>query len=155
NINPAYRANELAYVLEQSGARMLISASDYRATVEEVGAELQVVYLGTPGWDELIAGGEEISLRERMAALSCDDAINIQYTSGTTGFPKGATLSHRNILNNGFFAGQTLGYAPADRICVPLPLYHCFGMVLGSLAAVTHGACLVLPSARFDAGATL
>jgi fatty-acyl-CoA synthase len=155
NINPAYRANELAYVLGQSGARLLISASDYRATVEEVGAELQVVYLGTPGWDELIAGGEGISLRERMAELSCEDPINIQYTSGTTGFPKGATLSHRNILNNGFLAGEELGYTEADRICVPLPLYHCFGMVLGSLAAVTHGACLVLPSSRFDAGATL
>ncbi len=155
NINPAYRANELAYVLGQSGARMLISASDYRATVEEVGADQRVVYLGTPGWDALIAGGEGLSLRERMAGLSCDDPINIQYTSGTTGFPKGATLSHRNILNNGFFAGETLGYTPADRICVPVPLYHCFGMVLGSLAAVTHGACLVLPSARFDAGATL
>jgi fatty-acyl-CoA synthase len=151
NINPAYRANELAYVLGQSGARMLISAT-------EAPAEQRVVHLGTPDWDELIAGGESVpprALRERMSELSCEDAINIQYTSGTTGFPKGATLSHRNILNNAFFAGETLGYTPADRVCVPVPLYHCFGMVLGSLAAVTHGACLVLPSARFEAGATL
>jgi fatty-acyl-CoA synthase len=163
NVNPAYRAHELAFALGQSGVRLLISAtafktSDYRAILEEVRAEQRVVYIGTPGWDELIAGGAAVSddaLRRRAAALSCDDAINIQYTSGTTGNPKGATLSHRNILNNAFFSGQMLGYTPADRICVPVPLYHCFGMVLGSLAAVTHGACLVLPSPSFDAGATL
>jgi fatty-acyl-CoA synthase len=151
NINPAYRANELAYVLGQSGARMLISAT-------QAPAEQRVVHLGTPDWDELIAGGESVSphaLRERMSRLSCEDPINIQCTSGTTGFPKGATLSHRNILNNGFFVAEALGYSADDRVCVPVPLYHCFGMVLGSLAAVTHGACLVLPSARFDAGATL
>jgi fatty-acyl-CoA synthase len=160
NINPAYRSHELAYVLGQSGVRLLISAtafktSDYRAMVEEVRPELRVVYIGTPGWDALIAGGEGISLRERMSGLSSDDPINIQYTSGTTGFPKGATLSHRNILNNGFFVAEALGYSEDDRVCVPVPLYHCFGMVMGSLAAVAHGACLVLPSPGFDPRATL
>jgi fatty-acyl-CoA synthase len=97
----------------------------------------------------------EAALREREAALDFDDPINIQYTSGTTGFPKGATLSHHNILNNGFFIGETLGYTPADRVCLPVPFYHCFGMVLGNLAAVTHGACIVIPSEGFDARATL
>jgi fatty-acyl-CoA synthase len=163
NINPAYRANELAYVLGQSGARMLISAtafktSDYRAMIEEVRGSQRVVYIGTPDWDELIAGGESVpprALRERMSELSCEDPINIQYTSGTTGFPKGATLSHRNILNNGFFVAEALGYSADDRVCIPVPLYHCFGMVMGSLAAVTHGACLVMPSPGFDPGATL
>jgi fatty-acyl-CoA synthase len=167
NINPAYRVAELEYALRQSGVRLLISAtdfktSDYRAMVSEVRGSLpsleRAVYIGTPGWDELIAGGETVpafALRSRMAGLSCEDAINIQYTSGTTGFPKGATLSHRNILNNGYLSGGVLGYTEADRVCVPVPLYHCFGMVLGSLGAITHGACLVLPSPAFDPGETL
>ncbi len=145
-INPAYRASELDYALRQSGVRLLISAtdfrtSDYRAMVSEVWSGLpaleRVVYIGTPGWDELVESGESVpvaALRTRMAGLSCEDPINIQYTSGTTGFPKGATLSHRNILNNGYLSGGVLGYTEADRVCVPLPLDHCFGMVLAASA---------------------
>jgi fatty-acyl-CoA synthase len=167
NVNPAYRSHELAYVLQQSGMRMLVSAlayrsSDYRAMIEEVAPQCQdlreVVYIGQGSWRELIAAGSAAStgqLAARMATLSPDDAINIQYTSGTTGFPKGATLSHHNILNNGFFVGELVGYTEADRICLPVPFYHCFGMVMGSLAAVSHGACAVIPSPSFDPAATL
>jgi fatty-acyl-CoA synthase len=89
------------------------------------------------------------------ATLSCDEPVNIQYTSGTTGFPKGATLSHHNILNNGFFVGDTVGYSEQDRICLPVPFYHCFGMVMGNLGATSHGACIVIPAASFDPAATL
>ena len=170
NINPAYRSHELGYVLRQSGVALLVSAqsfktSDYRAMIEEVRGELdelgQVIYLGTPGWDELMAAGAAAAaagspaLERRTAALSFDDPINIQYTSGTTGFPKGATLSHHNILNNGFFIGEGCRYTPADRVCIPVPFYHCFGMVLGNLACSTHGACIVIPAPGFEPAATL
>jgi fatty-acyl-CoA synthase len=167
NVNPAYRTHELAYVLDQSGTKLLVSApsfkaSDYRAMVEEVRggcAELErVVFLDSPDWDALLAAGEEVDperLREREATLSFDDAINLQYTSGTTGFPKGATLSHHNILNNGFFVGELIAYSEADRICIPVPFYHCFGMVMGNLAATSHGACMVIPAPGFDPDATL
>jgi len=167
NVNPAYRSHELAYVLGQSGMRMLVSAvihktSDYRAMVNEVRSECpdlrEVVYIGEASWDELIAAGSAATtdqLAVRMATLSPDDAINIQYTSGTTGFPKGATLSHHNILNNGYFVGELVSYTEHDRICLPVPFYHCFGMVMGSLAAVSHGACAVIPSPSFDPAATL
>jgi fatty-acyl-CoA synthase len=167
NVNPAYRTHELAYVLDQSGTRLLVSApafktSDYRAMVEEVRggcAELErVVFLDSPDWDALLAAGDDVAdeaLRERGATLSFDDAINLQYTSGTTGFPKGATLSHHNILNNGFFVGELIAYTEADRICIPVPFYHCFGMVMGNLAATSHGACMVIPAPGFDPDATL
>ena len=167
NVNPAYRSHELAYVVGQSGMRMLVSAvqhktSDYRAMIDEVRPDCHdlrdVVYIGEDSWDELVAAGSASStdqLAERMASLSCDDAINIQYTSGTTGFPKGATLSHHNILNNGFFVGELVGYTERDRICLPVPFYHCFGMVMGNLAATSHGACMVIPAPAFDPGATL
>jgi fatty-acyl-CoA synthase len=167
NVNPAYRSHELAYVVGQSGMRMLVSAvqhktSDYRAMIDEVRSQChdlhEVVYIGEDSWDELVGAGSEASmdqLAERMAALSCDDAINIQYTSGTTGFPKGATLSHHNILNNGFFVGELVGYTERDRICLPVPFYHCFGMVMGNLAATSHGACMVIPAPAFDPSATL
>jgi fatty-acyl-CoA synthase len=170
NINPAYRGHELGYVLAQSGVRLLVSAqsfktSDYRAMIDEVRGGLtdleQVIYLGTSGWDDLVAAGAVAlatstqELDRRAAALAFDDPINIQYTSGTTGFPKGATLSHHNILNNGFFIGEGCRYTPADRVCIPVPFYHCFGMVLGNLACTTHGACIVIPAPGFDAAATL
>ncbi|MYB10161.1 MAG: AMP-binding protein [Acidimicrobiia bacterium] len=165
-INPAYRKAELEYVLNQSGISVLVAAesfshSDYRGMVEEVWDRVparQAVYLQTSDWDELLAGGAAVSsdrLVKRAARLRPDDPINIQYTSGTTGFPKGATLSHLNILNNGFFVGEACGYTPADRVCIPVPFYHCFGMVLGNLACTTHGAAMVVPSAGFDAAAAL
>ena len=165
-INPAYRPAELEYALAQSGVSVLVAAessvhSDYRGMVEQVRTRVDapmVVYLRTSDWDGLLAGGEAVSadrLEERAAGLRPDDPINIQYTSGTTGFPKGATLSHLNILNNGFFVGEACGYTPADRVCIPVPFYHCFGMVLGNLACTTHGAAMVVPAANFDAAATL
>jgi fatty-acyl-CoA synthase len=172
NINPAYRSSELGYALRQSGVRLLVSAesfktSDYRAMVDEVRSgpdapeQLErVVYLGSPEWEALLAAGPGIPgdrgpLAERAAGLSFDDPINIQYTSGTTGFPKGATLSHHNILNNGFFIGEGCRYTEQDRVCIPVPFYHCFGMVLGNLACTTHGACIVIPSAGFEPAAAL
>jgi fatty-acyl-CoA synthase len=167
NINPAYRSHELSYVLRQSGLRLLVSAesfktSDYRAMVEEVKPDIagleSVVYLGTPQWAALFEAGRAADsdvLAEREATLSFDDPINIQYTSGTTGFPKGATLSHHNILNNGFFIGEGCRYTQHDRVCIPVPFYHCFGMVLGNLACTTHGACIVIPAPGFDPAQTL
>ena len=167
NVNPAYRSHELAYVAQQSGLRMLVSAvkhksSDYRSMVESVRGECpglrEVVYIGEPGWDELVASGagiDDVTLRSRSAQLAADDPINIQYTSGTTGFPKGATLSHHNILNNGYFVGELCGYTEGDRICIPVPFYHCFGMVMGNLAATSHGACMIIPGPSFEAAATL
>ncbi len=167
NINPAYRTHELAYVLRQAGVRLLVTAttfktSDYRAMVAEVAGECpqleRTLFVGTDDWSELSALGESVEpelLDERMASLTFDDAINIQYTSGTTGFPKGATLSHHNILNNGFFVGELIGYTEADRVCVPVPFYHCFGMVMGNLGATSHGACVVIPAPGFDPAATL
>jgi fatty-acyl-CoA synthase len=167
NINPAYRTHELAYALNQSGIRAIIAAtafksSDYRSMLEEVRPNTEalrdVVFLGTDGWTSMRDRAELVSrddLRSRMAALDNGDPINIQYTSGTTGFPKGATLSHRNILNNGFFATELLNLGPGDRLCIPVPFYHCFGMVLGNLGCTTHGATMIIPAAGFDAGATL
>ncbi|MEV4805920.1 AMP-binding protein [Nonomuraea sp. NPDC049421] len=162
NVNPAYRGHELDFVVRQSGLRLMVSAvehktSDYRAMLAEIGFG-PVVFIGEPGWDELVAAGrsaDPAALRERAATLSFDDPINIQYTSGTTGFPKGATLSHHNILNNGYFVGEGVGYTEADRVCLPVPLYHCFGMVMGNLGATSHGACVVLPAPGFDPEATL
>lgn len=155
NVNPAYRGHELEYVVRQSGMSLLISAvahkgSDYRAMVEEIGFG-EVVYLGQDTWQALLA--EQAPLKE--VALSFDDPINIQYTSGTTGFPKGATLSHHNILNNGFFVGELIHYTEHDRVCLPVPFYHCFGMVMGNLGATSHGACIVIPSEGFDPEAAL
>ena len=166
-INPAYRTHELAYVLRQSGTRLLVSAtsfktSDYRGMVGEVRPETpdvtEVVFLGTADWERLRARGDEVSaaaLRSRMDSLAPGDPINIQYTSGTTGSPKGATLSHRNILNNGFFVTELIKLGPGERLCIPVPFYHCFGMVMGNLGCTTHGATMVIPAAGFDPAATL
>jgi fatty-acyl-CoA synthase len=167
NINPAYRVHELKYVLNQAGIRTLVAApsfktSDYAAMIEEVRPECpaleDVILIGREEWVSLVAigrGGSEALLSELQAKLSADDPINIQYTSGTTGFPKGATLSHHNILNNGFFVGEMCTYTEADRICIPVPFYHCFGMVMGNLAATSHGACMVIPAPAFDPTQTL
>ncbi|EFE66269.1 MULTISPECIES: AMP-binding protein [Streptomyces] len=167
NINPAYRAHELEYVLKQAGISVLVSSlahkgSDYRALVEQVRGKCpelrETVFIGDPSWDALTAGAATVP-QERVeaiaAGLSCDDPVNIQYTSGTTGFPKGATLSHHNILNNGYWVGRTIGYTEQDRVCLPVPFYHCFGMVMGNLAATSHGACIVIPAPSFDPEATL
>jgi fatty-acyl-CoA synthase len=167
NINPSYRTSELEYVLRQASIGTLISAvafktSDYRGMVDEVAPAVaslrDIVYIGDPTWDALLAGATAVSseeVAERSARLSFDDPINIQYTSGTTGFPKGATLSHHNILNNGYFVGEGMSYTEHDRICVPVPFYHCFGMVMGNLASTSHGACVVIPAPGFDPAATL
>ncbi|HEY8092912.1 MAG TPA: AMP-binding protein [Acidimicrobiales bacterium] len=167
NLNPAYRTHEVAYALTQSGCRLLLAAqefksSDYAAMVAEVRPTVpsleQVVFLGTSAWDELLASAttiDEGQLHAREAELQFDDPINIQYTSGTTGFPKGATLSHHNILNNGYFIGEGCRYDENDRVCIPVPFYHCFGMVLGNLACTTHGAAMVIPAPSFDPEATL
>jgi len=173
NINPAYRLRELEYALQQSGVSVLIAArrfrdGDYVAMLNELAPKLPslrtVVYLGPDReqggitWHDLAVQGESVAesrLRERESALQFDDSINIQYTSGTTGAPKGATLSHHSILNNGFFVGERLRYTTNDRICLPVPFYHCFGCVLGSLAALTHGSAIVLPAESFDAEACL
>ncbi|WP_455358239.1 AMP-binding protein [Streptomyces sp. SYSU K21746] len=167
NINPAYRAHELEYVLKQAGITVLFASqshktSDYRALVGEVRPrcpELRAVhYIGDSSWDALLGAADGVT-SDRLAAceaeLSCDDPVNIQYTSGTTGFPKGATLSHHNILNNGYFVGEMIGYTEQDRVCLPVPFYHCFGMVMGNLAATSHGACMVIPAPSFDPVATL
>ncbi|RBY90304.1 AMP-binding protein [Blastococcus sp. TBT05-19] len=166
-INPAYRTSELAYVLDQAGISVLVSApefrtSDYRAMVAEVRPDRpglrEVVFLGSPEWEQLMATGRAADrglLARRAAELSADDPINIQYTSGTTGFPKGATLTHHNLLNNGFFVGEGCGYTEADRICIPVPYYHCFGMGMGNLGATSHGATMVIPAPGFDPALTL
>jgi len=167
NVNPAYRTHELAYALNHSGLKLLVSAtefksSDYRAMVDEVKADChaleRVVYIDTDDWDVLLGDGEglpEAAVPERMSTLANTDPINIQYTSGTTGYPKGATLSHRNIVNNGFFTTETINFTHEDRLCIPVPFYHCFGMVMGNLGCTTHGAAMIIPAAGFDPTITL
>ena len=166
NINPAYKAAELRYALIQSGTSLLIHAkafrtSDYLQMVEEVRphcpALREAVAIDTD-WMSLLERADassDLELEERESILQFDDPVNIQYTSGTTGFPKGATLSHHNILNNGFLVGETIKYTAQDRVCIPVPFYHCFGMVLGNLACTSHGACMVVPAEAFDPLATL
>ncbi|HKW08667.1 MAG TPA: AMP-binding protein, partial [Candidatus Dormibacteraeota bacterium] len=161
NINPAYRTYELEYALNQSGITFLILAAgfrqtDYREMLAEVKGKcpaLREAVVLEHGWEALKRDAAKVSrekLHEVERALQFDDPINIQYTSGTTGFPKGATLTHHNILNNGFFIGETLKYSEQDRVCIPVPFYHCFGMVLGNLACTTHGATIVVPAEAFD-----
>lgn len=167
SINPAYRSHELSHVLRHSGTRLLVSAarfrkSDYRRMLGEVRSQaedlIDVVFLGTGDWERLLGRAAETDgarLRDRMTGLRPNDPVNIQYTSGTTGSPKGVTLSHRNILNNGFFVTEQIGLGPVDRLCIPVPFYHCFGMVMGNLGCTSHGATMVIPSPGFDAAATL
>src|SRR5215472_14282239 len=173
NINPAYRVTELEYALDKAGCAALITAaqfksSNYLGTLHEVAPRLpqlrHVIVIGeerTPGMMrfEEIPGLAGAPARARLAALAgqlqFDDPINIQFTSGTTGFPKGATLSHHNILNNGFFIGEAIKLTENDRVCIPVPLYHCFGMVIGNLGCLTHGAAMVYPGEGFDPLATL
>ncbi len=166
-INPAYRTHELEFVLKQAGVAHVFLAesfrtSNYVAMLEEVRGTCPDIrgstVFGTPGWDELIATADGVSdadLAERAASLRPSDPINIQYTSGTTGFPKGATLSHTNILNNGYLVGEVCQYTEEDRVCIPVPFYHCFGMVMGNLACTTHGSAMVIPAPGFDPGRTL
>jgi fatty-acyl-CoA synthase len=165
NVNPAYRTHELEYVLRQSGVRLLLSASafktsDYAAMIEEVAGGVdtleRTVFVDRPEWAEFCAGEpDREAIAARMAELSFDDPINIQYTSGTTGFPKGATLSHHNILNNGFFVTELLGLTEDDVTCLPVPFYHCFGMVMGNLGTFAHGGNVVIPAPSFEPRATL
>ena len=167
SVNPAYRSSELEYALRQSGCRMLVAApafktSDYVAMTEEVRSALpeleRAIFFDTPEWDELLEAGSAIStdqVRALAAQVAFDDPVNIQYTSGTTGFPKGATLSHHNILNNGYFVAEYCGYTPADRVCIPVPFYHCFGQVMGNLGCTSHGSCTVIPAGSFEPEATL
>jgi fatty-acyl-CoA synthase len=161
NINPAYKAVELEYSLNQSGVSLLCLArgfrhTDYRVILAEVRPKcpaLRDTLVIDDDWETLLAAGRGVGEAELLAIenrLQFDDPINIQYTSGTTGSPKGATLSHHNILNNAFFTGERLGYTEADRVCVPVPFYHCFGMVLGNLGCTSRGACIVVPAEAFD-----
>ncbi|OJH37880.1 AMP-binding protein [Cystobacter ferrugineus] len=161
NLNPAYKTAELEYALNQSGTEVLLFArgfrqTNYRQILDEVRPRcpaLRLALMLESDWEALGAGGEDVSeatLAEREASLQFDDPINIQYTSGTTGFPKGATLSHHSVLNNGFFVGEALRLGPEDRVCVPVPFYHCFGMVMGNLACSSHGSTLVIPGEAFE-----
>lgn len=164
-INPSYRQHELNYVIEQAGITSMIASDSFRtqnypamldAAEQELGTLDLKVIMGGPSWDEVMAAEPDDHLLDSAdAELSPHDPINIQYTSGTTGFPKGATLTHRNILNNGFFVGQINRYTEADRICIPVPFYHCFGMVMGNLAAITHGSAMIIPAPSFEPAATL
>lgn len=167
NVNPSYRSHELSFVLRNAGVRTLVAVakfkgSSYAEMIDLVRREcpelIDVILIGEASWDEFVESGnvgDRTELDRLGARLSADEPINIQYTSGTTGFPKGATLSHRNILNNGYFVGELLNYTEADRICIAVPFYHCFGMVMGNLAATSHGATMVIPAPSFDPGLTL
>ena len=171
NVNPAYRTSEVEYALRHSGASVLVTAatfkrSNYAEMIAQVRPNLAdlgtVIVLdggdGDVSWRRFLDGAARTTphdLRDRQGALQFDDAINIQYTSGTTGFPKGATLSHHNILNNAYCVTGVQGLQPGDRLCVPVPLYHCFGMVMGNLGCTTRGATIVYPDDAFDPAATL
>ncbi|MER5228121.1 AMP-binding protein [Streptomyces flaveus] len=167
NINPSYRTHELEYVINQAGVRTVVAmptfkTSDYAAMLARALPNCptvkDVLLIGQDSWSELIEAGfsgDRARLAVIGAGLSPHDPINIQYTSGTTGFPKGATLSHHNILNNGFFVGELCHYTEEDRVCIPVPFYHCFGMVMGNLACTSHGATMVIPGPSFDPKATL
>jgi fatty-acyl-CoA synthase len=161
NFNPAYKTAELEYALKQSEASVLLFARSFRqsdytkmlAEVRDACPALRRSFVLDDDWKGLIEGGRAVApaaLEERERSLQFDDPINIQYTSGTTGFPKGATLSHHNVLNNGFFVGEALRLTERDRVCIPVPFYHCFGMVLGNLACTTHGAAMIIPGEAYE-----
>lgn len=166
NINPAYRAHELAFVLNQSEVGYLFSelrfkSSNYVEIIDSVKAECpglkSVVYFDR-NWENFLKSAGEIpetDVSEIEASLQFDDPINIQYTSGTTGFPKGVTLTHHNIQNNGYFIGKRLNYTEKDRVCIPVPFYHCFGMVIGNLCCTAYGSAIIIPSDSFDPKLTL
>jgi fatty-acyl-CoA synthase len=157
----------MAFVLRQAGIRTVVAVPEfkgasYAAMIDSARPDcpdlIDAVFIGEPSWDALLAAGRNGDTAEMAAigaTLGADDPINIQYTSGTTGFPKGATLTHHNILNNGFFVGELCSYTEADRVCIPVPFYHCFGMVMGNLGATSHGAAMIIPSRSFDPRATL
>lgn len=166
NINPAYRTHELTYVLNQSEVRFIFSSlnfktSNYKEMVEyakEVCPTLEHEIFFDDNWEAFVNNGQDISdevLHSFEEHVQFDDPVNIQYTSGTTGFPKGVTLSHHNILNNGYFIGIRLQYTEKDRVCIPVPFYHCFGMVIGNMCCTSHGACMVIPNDSFDPDITL
>ncbi len=166
NINPAYRTSELIFVINQSEMSHIFSSlsfksSDYKkmiADAREFCTTLQSEVFFNDSWDQFVNNGQEISdelLSSFEEHVQFDDPVNIQYTSGTTGFPKGVTLSHHNILNNGYFIGIRLKYTEKDRVCIPVPFYHCFGMVIGNLCCTAHGACMVIPNDSFDPEITL
>jgi fatty-acyl-CoA synthase len=160
NVNPAYRAHELAFILQRSGMKALfLRHSDARANYQEIlvaarsadQALTHVIHLGTGEWDTMLANGRDLP----SASVRAGDVTNIQYTSGTTGSPKGVLLTHRNLVNNGRFTGEGLGISEQDRMCVPFPLYHCAGCICAVLSCITHGATIILPSASFDPLAVL
>jgi fatty-acyl-CoA synthase len=165
NINPAYRTSELEYALGQSGCRLLFASQEVKGTdfvsmIDQIRPNLpeleRAIFFDTAEWEEIAAGGASVdAVRAAGEPLDFDEPINIQYTSGTTGFPKGATLSHHNILNNAHFLARLLSYTERDRVCIPVPLYHCFGMVIGNLACTSSGACIVYPTESFEPEATL
>ncbi|CRM28096.1 MULTISPECIES: AMP-binding protein [Pseudomonas] len=170
NINPAYRSSELDYVLKQSGCQWLVCAgsfktSDYHAMLQELKPDLRGLISLDPNppsgflpWSQLTALGAGVppeQVHRRQASLHVDQPVNIQYTSGTTGFPKGATLSHHNLLNNGYMVGESLGLTARDRLVIPVPLYHCFAMVMGNLGCITHGTTMIYPNDGFDPLLTL
>ncbi len=166
NLNPAYRTHELIYALNQSGVRVVFSAlqfktSNYRQMLRKSRVKCpgiqKEIYWGA-SWTAFLDGGRDVTddtLAEWEAAVQFDDPVNIQYTSGTTGHPKGVTLSHHNILNNGFFIGERMNFSAQDRVCIPVPFFHCFGMVLGNMACTTHGAAMIIPNDSFNAKITL
>ena len=166
-INPAYRSHELAFVLNQAGIRTLVSltafkTSDYASMIDEVSGELpradDVLYTDSDGWPRFLDGrGRDVDdvLLEVGARSTRTSRSTSSTRRGPPGFPKGATLTHHNILNNGFFVGELCGYTEVDRVCIPVPFYHCFGMTMGNLACTSHGACAVIPAPAFDPAATI
>lgn len=166
NINPAYRTSELSFVLNQAEIKYIFAAlsfksSDYRQMIDdarEFTPFLKEEIFFDDNWDAFLKGAEKVSdeeLQQWEEKVQFDDPVNIQYTSGTTGFPKGVTLSHHNILNNGYFIGIRLHYSEIDRVCIPVPFFHCFGMVIGNIACTSHGATMVIPNDSFEPTKTL